>query len=142
MVYAPRSHALFFVQPYCFVVSPHRHKITHKPWSITTIITPPLASSPSPSLSPATLVTPSPPLLPPSPSLATNAIAFFVAVGINLVALDLTFFVAIPIALAALAIAPLPPLPSPFTITLFVARHLVAIAFAHIFEVTIARWQQ
>jgi hypothetical protein len=80
--------------------------------------------------------------LPPSPSLATIAITFFVAVGINLVALDLTFFVAVPIALAALAIALLPPLPLPFAITLFVARHLNAITIAHIFPITIARWQQ
>jgi hypothetical protein len=80
--------------------------------------------------------------LPPSPSLAAIAIAFFVAIGIDLVALDLTFFVAVPIALAALAIALLPPLPLPFAIAIFVARHLVAIAIARIFAVAIARWQQ
>jgi hypothetical protein len=80
--------------------------------------------------------------LPPSPSLAAIAIAFFIAVGIDLVALDLTFFVAVPIALAALAIALLQPLPSPFAIALFFARHLVAVAFVRIFAVAIARWQQ
>jgi hypothetical protein len=69
-------------------------------------------------------------------------IAFFLVVGINFVTLDLTFFVAVPIALAALAIALLPPLPSPFAIALFFARHLVAVVFARIFAVTIARWQQ
>jgi hypothetical protein len=55
----------------------------------------------------------------PSPFLAVFAIAFFVAIGIDLVALDLTFFVTVPIALAALAIALLPPLPLLFAITLF-----------------------
>jgi hypothetical protein len=62
--------------------------------------------------------------------------------GIDLVALDLTFFVAVPIALAALAITLLPPLPLPFAIALFVTRHFVAITIVHIFAVAIARWQQ
>jgi hypothetical protein len=80
--------------------------------------------------------------LPPSPSLTTVAIALFVPIGIDLVALDLTFFVTIPIALAALAIARLPPLPLPFAIALFVACHHVAAAIVHIFAIAIARWQQ
>jgi hypothetical protein len=56
--------------------------------------------------------------------------------------LTLPFFVAVPITLAALVITPLPPLPLPFTITLFVAHHLAASAFVRIFAIAIARCQQ